>query len=83
MTPKQVQFSHHAVREMRKAQPPVTRQMVRSVLERGTRRLEAETPHGRYWFKGATIGGRSLDVLYLESARRIFVVTIYWTGRYD
>lgn len=82
MTPKQIQYSDHAVSEMRKALPPITRQMVRSVLERGQRKVESRK-RSLYWSKAASIGELVLEVVFLEHAQTILVITVYWLGRYD
>lgn len=87
MTPyKPLQISDHALREMRKALPPITRADVRNVFERGTRQAEAYRPTGEpRWSKRALVERRDkvAEILYIERAGEVEIITAYWVGEYD
>ena len=78
---KPTHYTDHAVAEMRKAR--ITRPMVRTVLATGMRRVEGTRGDDTYYAKTAEIRGRAVEVIYVENAERVLVVTVYRVGEYD
>jgi hypothetical protein len=78
---KPVQYTDHAVKEMRKAR--ITRQLIRTVLARGTRRIEGERGGEVYFAKTAEVRGRKVEVIYVANAERVLIITAYRVGEYD
>lgn len=88
MTPyKLLIIGDHALLEMRKALPPITRADVRAVFERGERRVaEFQRPgRAKRWAKQLLIARREkvAEIIYIEDAIRAELVTAYWVGEYD
>ena len=88
MTPyKQIIISDHALREMRKALPPITRADVRNVFERGPRQLAKDQRAGGEvrWVKRYEVPRRArlAEIVYFEHATETEIITVYWVGDYD
>jgi len=87
MTPyKPLHIGDHALREMRKALPPLTRADVREVFERGERiPAKVEPGQGPRWQKDAVVARRQklARIIYIERAVDVEIVTAYWVGEYD
>ena len=88
MTPyKPLHIGHHALIEMRKALPHITRADVREIFERGVRRpAKYQRPGGEYrWEKSLVVTrrGKLAEIVYVENAVRVELVTAYWVGEYD
>ena len=87
MTPyKPLHIGDHALREMRKALPALTRADVREVFERGTREPAPYEPgQGVRWRKEAIVARRQklARIVYIERAVDVEIVTAYWVGQYD
>lgn len=88
MTPyKPVHIPDHALREMRKALPHITRADVREIFERGTRRpAKYQRPGGEPRFEKSWVVTRRrklAEIVYVENAVRVELVTAYWVGEYD
>lgn len=88
MTPyKPIIIGDHALREMRKALPHLTRADVRAVYERGPRRLAEHQRPGAptRWAKRLEVArrGKVAEIIYVEDAIRAELVTAYWVGEYD
>ena len=79
--PTPTHYTDHAVAEMRKAR--ITRQTVRTVLATGTRSVEGSRGNDTYDAKTTDIRGRDVEVIYVENAERVLVVTVYRVGEYD
>ncbi len=78
---KPTHYTDHAVAEMRKAR--ITRQTVGTVLATGTRRVEGTRGDDTYYAKTVEIRGREVEVIYVENAERVLVVTAYRVGECD
>ena len=84
---KRIIIGDHALREMRKALPPITRADIRNVFERGVRRLAEEQRVGGEvrWAKRYVVPRREklAEILYFEHATEAEIITVYWVGEYD
>jgi hypothetical protein len=88
MTPyKPMHIGDHALIEMRKALPHITRADVREIFERGVRRPAKYQQPGRAfrWEKSWVVTRRRklAEMVYIEDATRVELVTVYWVGIYD
>jgi len=81
MSPLQIQYSDHAVVEMRKAK--ITRQVVRLVLAHGVKAFDGRRGHEDYWTSTLQIENQSYQVSWVQKAGYILVVTAYRLGEYD
>lgn len=81
MTHKSIHYTHHAVQEMRKAR--IQRRTVRTVLAKGERRVEGQRGEDIYYVKVLATGPKTYEVVYLENAQRVLVITAYILGEYD
>lgn len=81
MTGLRLHYSHHAVREMRKAR--ITRQVVRQVVERGRREPEQYRSGEVGWLSTLRIENEAFAVVWVKRKAHLLVVTAYRVGEYD
>lgn len=83
MTPLRVHYTDHAVREMRKIVPPVTREVVRLVLAEGRREYEFTRKGEEHWHSTARVGNTPLRVQWIQGAGFVKVVSVWEIGEFD
>lgn len=77
MTLKPIVYSDHARQRLTKRQ--IARQDVRWVLARGIRTLSPTVAGAQRWScRGTPDGARELEVIFIEDAHQLTVVTTYW-----
>ena len=82
MTGIRIDYTHHAVREMRKAR--ITRQVVRLVIQRGRREPQLYRTSGELgWVSTLRIENASFAAVWVKRKSRFVVVTVYRPGEYD
>jgi hypothetical protein len=77
MTHKAIHYSNHA--RQRLTERRITRQQVRWVLARGVRAESPTAAGAQRWSSRGVINSRELEVIFLEDADRIVVVTTLWS----
>lgn len=76
MTPKPIEYSDHA--RLRLKQRRITRQQVRWLITQGLRAPSPTLAGAQRWScRGRPDGGRELEVIFIEDAEKITVVTVY------
>ena len=82
MSPLRIEYSDHAVVEMRKAK--ITRQVVRRVLGYGRKVFSDVSPFGDVrWTSTLQIENIAYEVVWTQRAGYVLVVTAYRLGEYD
>lgn len=82
MTGIRIDYTHHAVREMRKAR--ITRQTVRLVIQHGSRELEVYRTSGELgWLSTLRIENHTFAAVWVKRKARLVVITAYRVGEYD
>lgn len=81
MTGFRVHYTHHAVREMRKA--GITRQVVRQVIRKGRREVERYKSGELGWLSTLRIENRTFAAVWVKRKAHLLVVTVYRVGEYD
>lgn len=82
MSPLRLQYSDHAVVEMKKAK--ITRQVVRLTLTHGRKAFSDVSPFGAVrWTSTVRIENTAYEVVWTQMKGYILVVTAYRLGEYD
>ncbi len=76
MSPKAIEYSDHARGRLKER--GITRHQVRWVLARGVRVLSPTVAGRQRWSCRGMTGRRTLEVIFLEDATRLLVVTALW-----